>query len=145
MGWEVRNHIKGESKQGLCGSSVKTVKFIPGTWQQQITCTFLGLQVKTNPIAGWGGLSKKSNVKTSFKTSCSYFKKIRLILPLLTASRFYLDSRHWWRSRSNAPDDDLGVQFWCLFPGIVLWAGYCHWTPGLSSGASLPHRHQWRE
>ena len=44
---------------------MKTVKFIPGTWQQQITCTFLGLKVKTNPIAGWGGLSKKSNVKTS--------------------------------------------------------------------------------
>ena len=61
----VHFRLKGESKQGLCGSSVKTVKFIPGTWQQQITCTFLGPNIKTNPVAGWGGLSKKSNIKTS--------------------------------------------------------------------------------
>ena len=57
--------MKGKSKQGLYGSSVMTVKFIPGTWQQQITCTFFGPKVKNNPVAGWGSLSKRSNVKTS--------------------------------------------------------------------------------
>ena len=36
MGWEVKNIVRGQSKHGLWGSNLKTVKFLPGDAQEQI-------------------------------------------------------------------------------------------------------------
>ena len=36
MDWEVKNNVRGQSKHGLWGSNLKTVKFLPGGAQEQI-------------------------------------------------------------------------------------------------------------
>ena len=46
MGQEVKNYIDCQSKHGLSDFSVKTGKFLNGSSQEQIMCTFLGLEVK---------------------------------------------------------------------------------------------------
>ena len=45
-GQKVKNHISCQSKHGLSDSSLKTWKFLPGSSQEQKTCTFLGLKVQ---------------------------------------------------------------------------------------------------
>ena len=44
---EVTNHARGQSKHGLRRSSVKTKKFLPGAWQEWVTCTFWAQKIKT--------------------------------------------------------------------------------------------------
>ena len=52
MGWEVKNIVRGQSKHGLCGSNLKTGKFLPGGTQEQICCTIFGALLPLWPPSG---------------------------------------------------------------------------------------------
>ena len=40
MGWEVKKILRGQSKHGLWGSTLKRRKFLPGGAQERISCNF---------------------------------------------------------------------------------------------------------